>query len=116
MSDPSCLFCRIVAGEIPADIVHETERTVAFRDIAPQAPVHVLVIPKEHVVSIGAAEAEHQSLFGEVMMAARDVAAREGLAESGFRIVLNTGPDGGQEVLHAHAHVLGGRALTWPPG
>ena len=116
MHDPSCLFCRIVAGEIPADVVHETERTIAFRDIAPKAPVHVLVIPRDHVVSLGAAEDDHATLFGELMLAARDVAAKEGLTESGFRTVLNSGRDGGQEVMHVHAHVLGGRALTWPPG
>ena len=116
MHDPNCLFCRIVAGEIPADVVHETERTLAFRDIAPKAPVHVLVIPKEHVVSLGAAGDDDGPLFGELMLAARDVAAKEGLSDAGFRTVLNTGPDGGQEVMHVHAHVLGGRALTWPPG
>jgi len=114
--DPSCLFCRIVAGEIPADVVHETGRTIAFRDIAPQSPVHVLVIPREHVVSLGAAEDDQASLFGELMLAARDVARKTGLSDSGFRTVLNSGPDGGQEVMHVHAHVLGGRSLTWPPG
>jgi len=114
--DPSCLFCRIVAGEIPADVVHETERTIAFRDIAPKAPVHVLVIPRDHVVSLGAADDDHAALFGELMLAARDVAANEGVSDTGFRTVLNTGADGGQEVMHVHAHVLGGRMLTWPPG
>ena len=116
VQDPNCLFCRIVAGEIPADIVHETERTISFRDIAPKAPVHVLVIPRDHVASLGAAGDDHGPLLGELMLAARDVAAKEGLSDSGFRTVLNTGADGGQEVMHVHAHVLGGRSLTWPPG
>lgn len=116
MTDPSCLFCRIVAGEIPADVVLETDHVLAFRDIAPKAPTHVLVIPKKHVVSVGTAGEEDEALLGAVLIAARDVAAREGIRESGFRTVLNSGADGGQEVLHLHAHVLGGRSLTWPPG
>lgn len=116
MSAPKCLFCRIVAGEIPADVVLETDTILAFRDIAPKAPTHVLVIPKAHVVSIAEADDDHAALLGEVLIAARDVAAREGIREAGFRTVLNSGPDGGQEVFHLHAHVLGGRALSWPPG
>ncbi len=116
MSDQNCLFCSIVAGEIPADIVHDTERVLAFRDISPQAPTHVLVIPKEHLASLGAAGNEDMELLGEIMIAARDVAASEGIGETGFRTVLNTGSDGGQEVHHLHAHVLGGRKLSWPPG
>lgn len=116
MHDPNCLFCRIVAGEIPSEVVHETERTIAFRDIAPKAPVHVLVIPRDHMSSLGDAGDDDGPLLGELMLAARDVAAKEGLSDSGFRTVLNTGADGGQEVMHVHAHVLGGRALTWPPG
>lgn len=116
MHDPDCLFCRIVAGEIPADVVHETEGTLAFRDIAPKAPVHVLVIPRAHLASLADAGDGHDALLGEVMLAARDVARKEGLDESGFRTVINTGADGGQEVMHLHAHVLGGRGLSWPPG
>ena len=116
MKDPSCLFCRIVSREIPADIVHETENTIAFRDIAPQAPVHVLVIPKEHVTSLATIPDNSEALLGQLMAAVRDVASIEGLEDSGFRTVLNTGPDGGQEVMHLHAHVLGGRELVWPPG
>lgn len=116
MHDPDCLFCRIAAGEIPADVVHETERTLAFRDIAPKAPVHVLVIPRHHVASLGEASDDHEALLGEVMLAARDVARAEGVLSSGFRTVLNTGSDGGQEVMHLHAHVLAGRPLDWPPG
>lgn len=116
MSDDSCLFCRIVGGEIPADVVLETERVLAFRDIDPKAPTHVLVIPKKHLASLGEAEDDDRSLLGDVMLVARDVARAEGVAESGFRVVANTGDDGGQAVHHLHVHVLGGRSLTWPPG
>lgn len=116
MSDDTCLFCRIVDGEIPADVVHETERVLAFRDIDPKAPTHVLVIPKKHVRSLGHAEDGDESLLGALMLAARDVARSEGVAESGFRAVANAGEHGGQAVHHLHVHVLGGRALDWPPG
>lgn len=116
MSGTDCLFCRIVAGEIPADMVAESEAAFAFRDIDPKAPVHVLVIPKTHVASLGAATDDDAALLAEVMLLARDVARAEGIAETGFRTVLNTGDDGGQSVHHLHAHVLGGRGLAWPPG
>lgn len=116
MTDATCLFCRIVAGEIPADIVYETDRVLAFRDIDPKAPTHVLVIPKEHVDSLGAATDAQAELLGEVMLAARDVARSAGVTEKGFRAVTNTGDDGGQSVHHLHVHVLGGRRLDWPPG
>ncbi len=116
MSDDPCLFCSIVDGTVPADVVLETDEVLAFRDIGPQAPSHVLVIPKRHLDSLGTAEDEDHVLLGRVMLAARDVAISEGLSEGGFRVVLNTGDDGGQTVRHLHAHVLGGRALTWPPG
>ncbi len=111
-----CLFCRIVAGEIPATIVYETDQLLAFRDINPQAPVHVLVIPRTHITSLAHAEAEHQDLLGALALAAAHVARQEGLAEGGYRTVVNTGTDGGQSVGHVHFHVLGGRALGWPPG
>ena len=110
-----CLFCRIAAGEIPATIVRQTDRVLAFRDIAPQAPTHVVVIPKEHYVDIVALAGSDPDLAGELMAEATNVAGDEGLG-NGFRIVLNTGSDGGQTVSHVHAHVLGGRSLTWPPG
>ena len=116
MADSDCLFCKIVAGTIPADIVAETDRALAFRDINPHAPVHILVIPKEHVPSLGVAGNEHRDLLGAVLLLARDVARSEGVAESGFRTVLNTGNDGGQSVDHVHTHVLGGRLFGWPPG
>lgn len=110
-----CLFCGIVAGEIPATVVYETDRLLAFRDIGPQAPTHVLVIPREHHRDIGALVAADPALAGELMAGAVAVAQQEGLG-AGHRLVLNTGPDGGQTVDHVHAHVLGGRHMTWPPG
>ena len=116
VTDPDCLFCKIVDGTITADIVAHTDRALAFRDINPQAPAHILVIPREHVASLGVAADEHRDLLGAVLLLARDVARSEGIAESGFRTVLNTGDDGGQSVDHVHAHVLGGRSLEWPPG
>ena len=112
MSD-SCLFCRIVRGEIPARIVREDDHTVAFRDIDPKAPTHVLVVPRVHVASLD--EARDPALVGQVMLAAADVAASEGIA-GGYRTVINTGADAGQTVHHLHVHVLGGRKLAWPPG
>ena len=116
MTNPDCLFCRIVAGEIPADVVHRTEDFLAFRDISPQAPVHILVIPTEHITSLEVALDDHQGVLGEMMLAARDIARAEDVAEAGYRTVMNTGDDGGQTVRHMHLHLLGGRALTWPPG
>jgi histidine triad (HIT) family protein len=110
-----CLFCRIVAGELPATVVHETDRFLAFRDIAPQAPVHVVVIPKAHHADISALAAADEGLAGGLLAVAADVARLERL-ERGFRMVLNTGADGGQTVFHVHVHLLGGRGLGWPPG
>jgi histidine triad (HIT) family protein len=109
-----CLFCRIVAGEIPATTVLETDAVLAFRDVNPQAPTHVVVIPKKHLTDVTALAAEPR-LAGQLLAAVADVVAVEGLV-SGFRVVFNTGEDGGQTVFHAHAHVLGGRSLGWPPG
>lgn len=105
-----CLFCRIVAGEIPATVVHETERTLAFRDISPKAPVHVLVITKEHYADVAALGSGDPALAGEVIASVATVAEKEGLLGDGFRVVFNTGESVGQTVLHAHAHVLGGRS------
>ena len=113
MSD--CLFCRIAAGDIPADVVHETDRVLAFRDITPQAPTHVLVVPRDHHADVGALADADPGLLGEVMTAAVAVARAEGLS-GGYRLVANTGDDGGQTVHHLHVHVLGGRGLGWPPG
>ena len=111
-----CLFCAIVAGEIPATQVLETDRILAFRDINPQAPTHVLVIPKTHYPDVAALAAADAALLGEVIDAVRQVAAAEGVAETGYRVVFNTGAEAGQAVPHVHGHLLGGRTLTWPPG
>ena len=110
----ACLFCRIVAGEIPAKLVAETDRYVAFRDINPQAPVHVLVIPREHVSSL--AEANDDRLVGGMALLAAEIARKEGVAAGGYRTVINTNADAGQTVFHIHLHLLGGRRLGWPPG
>ncbi|GAA1512146.1 histidine triad nucleotide-binding protein [Sphaerisporangium rubeum] len=111
-----CLFCKIVSKNIPATVVHETDRTVAFRDLDPQAPTHVLVIPKGHYENAAALAEADDGLADEVLKAAHAVAVREGVAGDGYRIVFNTGPKAGQTVFHVHAHVLGGRPMTWPPG
>ncbi|MBK8249434.1 MAG: histidine triad nucleotide-binding protein [Gemmatimonadetes bacterium] len=111
---PSCLFCRIVAGEIPATIVREDDHCVAFRDINPQAPVHVLVIPRGHVDSLDTLADD--MVGARVLAMAREVARQEGIATTGYRTVFNTNAAAGQTVFHLHAHVLGGRALDWPPG
>jgi len=113
---PDCLFCKIVAGEIPADLVAESGRTIAFRDINSQAPTHVLVIPKEHHPDLATMAAADGALLAEVVAQAHRVAEAEGIASSGYRVVFNTGIEAGQTVFHAHAHVLGGRRMTWPPG
>lgn len=111
-----CLFCKIIAGSIPATIVRETETTVAFRDINPQAPTHVLVIPKAHYPDAASLAAAEPQLAADVLREAGHVAADEKIDEHGYRVVFNTGAGAGQTVLHAHAHVLGGRGLQWPPG
>jgi histidine triad (HIT) family protein len=116
MSDQSCIFCKIVAGAIPAERVYEDEGTIAFRDVNPQAPVHVLVIPREHIASLGDAADADEAKLGQLMLAAARVARQEGLSESGYRTVVNTGAGAGQSVFHIHLHVLGGRTLSWPPG
>lgn len=110
------LFQKIISREIPADIVHEDEDCLAFRDIAPQAPVHILLIPKKPLPRLGAAGLDDQSLLGHLLLVAGDIARRENLALGGFRLVINHGPDGGETVPHLHLHILGGRALQWPPG
>jgi histidine triad (HIT) family protein len=109
-----CLFCKVARGDIQASVVKRSGRLVAFRDINPQAPTHLLVIPTEHVASLE--EARDGELLGELLLFARDVAREAGLADQGYRVVLNTNAHGGQTVFHLHAHVLGGRAMRWPPG
>jgi histidine triad (HIT) family protein len=111
-----CLFCAIAAGQVPATQVLESDRTMAIRDISPQAPTHVLVIPKEHYADVAALARAGQGLLDEVLAQADEVARAEGVRESGYRVVFNTGAHAGQTVPHVHAHVLGGRPLTWPPG
>jgi len=112
----SCLFCNIVARTTPADIVFENDCVIAFRDIHPVAPAHVLVIPKAHVTGIADAPSGDAEGLGRVLLAARDVAVNLGLADGGYRLVLNQGRDAGQSVLHLHCHVIGGRSMAWPPG
>jgi histidine triad (HIT) family protein len=110
-----CLFCKIVDGSIPAKRVYEDDLCLSFADIHPQAPTHLLIIPKQHIRSLAAAEKEHVPLLGHLLSTATDLARTERL-DGGYRVVLNTGADGGQTVDHLHLHLLGGRAMTWPPG
>jgi histidine triad (HIT) family protein len=110
----TCLFCRIVRREIPASIMWEDEHSLAFRDIDPKAPIHVLVIPKRHFGSLN--DAADTMVVGRLMLAAREIAEGEGIAQSGYRAVVNTGADAGQSVSHLHVHVMGGRHMKWPPG
>ena len=114
MSD--CLFCKIVAGETPAEVVLDRGGLVAFRDINPQAPTHILLIPKEHVKDVSELGPEHVALLVELYGAADELARSEGIASSGYRVVANVGPDAGQTVFHLHLHLLGGRPMAWPPG
>ncbi len=109
-----CLFCRIVAGEIPAQMVATNARCIAFRDINPQAPTHVLIVPREHVATLD--DARDPGLIGEMMLMAADIARQEGLVKDGYRTVVNTNRGAGQTVFHIHAHLLGGRSFHWPPG
>lgn len=111
-----CLFCKIASGEITTDLVYETESVLVFRDINPQAPLHVLVIPRKHISTANDVAAEDAGLVGEMVLAAQQVAAAEGYAESGYRLVMNCNADAGQTVFHIHLHLLAGRSLTWPPG
>jgi len=117
MSDEqSCIFCQVVAGEISADIIYRDDRAVAFRDINPQARVHALVIPREHLDSLDDASGRDEQTLGHLLRVAARVANDEGLSESGYRTVINTGAGAGQSVFHLHLHVIGGRPLNWPPG
>ena len=116
MSDPNCLFCKIAAREIPAEILRESDRVVAFRDIDPKAPTHVLLIPKEHIESLAGIRDEHGPLLADIVQAAAHLARTEGIDERGWRLVSNVGPDSGQALFHLHFHLLGGRQMGWPPG
>ncbi len=111
-----CLFCKIRDGEIPADIILENDDVIAFRDVNPQAPTHVLVIPRKHIATVNELEAEDGSLMGQMVLAAQKIAADEGVAEDGYRLVVNCNSRAGQTVFHIHLHVLGGRNMSWPPG
>ncbi len=111
-----CLFCKIIRKEIPSTIVFENERIFAFRDINPQAPTHILIIPKEHISTLIDVSENHQKLIGEMIYTATTLAKDEGIDQNGYRTVFNCNPDGGQEVYHIHLHLLGGRKMTWPPG
>ena len=114
--DEHCPFCRIAAGTLPSTQVYADDEVVAFRDLHPAAPTHVLIIPRRHIPDVGAAEAEDGALLVALVRAANAVARQEGIAESGYRLVWNVGPDAGQSVFHLHLHLLGGRPLAWPPG
>jgi histidine triad (HIT) family protein len=116
MSEQSCIFCKVIAGEIPADVVYDDAQALAFRDINPQAPVHVLVIPREHIESLDDAATKDEAPLGHLLRVAARVANAEGLSEKGYRTVINTGAGAGQSVFHLHVHVIGGRSLSWPPG
>ena len=111
----SCIFCKIAAGEIPSAAVFQDERTYAFADINPKAPVHILIVPREHIGSLSEAAAHHRDLLGHLLWTAAEIARAQGLGK-GYRVVINSGDDGGQTVEHLHLHLLGGRPLTWPPG
>lgn len=115
MSD-DCLFCKIIAGEIPSNKVYSDDEVYAFHDINPAAPTHILIIPRKHLSAVNSASEADQALLGKLLLRANQIAADQGLAEDGFRYVINTGRDGGQTVFHLHLHILGGRAMSWPPG
>lgn len=116
MSGQDCLFCKILAGDIPADIIYDSDTAVAFRDINPQAPTHVIVIPRKHIATINDLEPADKEIVGGLYMAAQEIVRQEGIADSGYRAVMNCGEGAGQTVFHIHLHVLGGRSLGWPPG
>ncbi|EOD00802.1 histidine triad nucleotide-binding protein [Caldisalinibacter kiritimatiensis] len=111
-----CIFCKIVKGEIPANKVYEDEKVIAFEDIEPQAPVHILVIPKEHITSINDINEENSDIIGHIHLVIKTIAKEKGINEKGYRVVTNSGKEGGQTVFHLHYHLLGGRNMMWPPG
>jgi len=112
----ACLFCKIIKKEIPSSIVFENENILAFNDINPQAPIHILLIPKEHVASLNEIPEEKKDILSDLLLRARQIAEEKGIAQTGYRLVLNTEKDSGQEVFHVHLHLLGGRRMSWPPG
>ncbi|MBT8080103.1 MAG: histidine triad nucleotide-binding protein [Gammaproteobacteria bacterium] len=116
MSNDDCLFCKIASGEIPADKILESDDVIAFRDINPQAPTHVLIIPRRHIATINDIEDADAADLGKLYIAAKEIAAKEGFAEQGYRVTMNCNAAAGQTVFHVHLHLLGGRDFTWPPG
>ena len=116
MKDANCLFCKFVSGEIKADFVHETDSVLAFRDINPQAPTHILIIPRKHIPTINDLQDDDSGVLGQMFAAARDIARKEGIDEAGFRMTMNCNKAAGQTVFHLHLHLLGGRNFAWPPG
>ncbi len=116
MYDSTCVFCKIAAREIPAEILRESDRVVAFRDLDPKAPTHILLIPKDHIGSLEDLTDEHGAMLADIAQAAAHLARTEGIEQTGWRLVSNVGPDAGQSVFHLHFHLLGGRKMLWPPG
>jgi len=116
MAESDCLFCRIISGELPAELVHQDAQCVVIRDVNPQAPTHLLVIPREHIESLDDAARPDEEMLGHLLRIAARLANEQGLGESGYRTVINTGAGAGQSVFHLHVHVLGGRPMNWPPG
>jgi histidine triad (HIT) family protein len=116
MAEKDCLFCRIVGGDLPADIVYEDDSLIAFRDINAKAPTHILLIPRRHIATMNDLQEGDTTLTGELFLAAAKIAADEGLAEDGYRVVMNCNEAAGQSVFHIHLHLMGGRTMTWPPG
>ena len=116
MNSSDCLFCKILKNEIPADFIFDSEHAVAFRDINPQAPTHALIIPRQHIATINDLNAENADIVGNLFLAAKEIAGQEGLADAGYRVVMNCNEGAGQTVFHLHLHLLGGRGLNWPPG
>ncbi|MGI9034718.1 MAG: histidine triad nucleotide-binding protein [Pyrinomonadaceae bacterium] len=116
MNQENCLFCKIIAGEIPAETVYEDDVCIAVKDISPQAPSHFLIIPREHIASLDKARNKHQEILGYLLLIAAEIAREKGFAEAGYRTVINTNADGGQTVFHLHIHLLGGRPFVFPPG
>ena len=116
MSNPDCIFCKIAAGDLDADIVYQSEELVGFRDLNPQAPTHVLIIPRRHISTINDITDSDAEVIGQLIFAAKEIAAQEGISEPGYRLTMNCNAGAGQSVFHVHLHLLGGRQFTWPPG
>lgn len=112
----NCLFCKMASGEIKPDVIYEDDQVLAFRDINPQAPTHALVIPRRHISTLNDLQADDAALMGKLFLVAKNIAQQEGIADTGYRTLVNCNADGGQEVFHIHLHVMGGRRMTWPPG